>query len=24
LFGVLFVLLTDPAAFGQFVRWIGS
>jgi len=24
LFGVLFVLLTDPAAFGQFMRWIGS
>lgn len=24
LFGLVFVLLTDPAAFGQFVRWIGS
>jgi len=24
LFGVLFVLLTDPAAFGQFVRWLGA
>jgi len=24
LFGVLFVLLTDPAAFGQFLRWLGS
>jgi membrane associated rhomboid family serine protease len=24
LFGVLFVLLTDPAAFGQFMRWLGS
>jgi len=23
-FGVLFVLLTDPAAFGQFFRWLGS
>ena len=24
LFGLLFVLLTDPAAFGQLLRWIGS
>jgi membrane associated rhomboid family serine protease len=24
LFGVVFVLLTDPAAFGQLLRWIGS
>jgi membrane associated rhomboid family serine protease len=24
LFGLVFVLLTDPAAFGQLVRWIGS
>jgi membrane associated rhomboid family serine protease len=24
LFGVLFVMLTDPAAFGQLLRWAGS
>lgn len=24
LFGLLFVLATDPAAFGQLLRWIGS
>jgi len=24
LFGLVFVLLTDPAAFGQLLRWIGS
>jgi membrane associated rhomboid family serine protease len=24
LFGLEFVLLTDPAAFGQLLRWIGS
>jgi membrane associated rhomboid family serine protease len=24
LFGVLFVLVTDPAAFGQLSRWLGS
>ena len=24
LFGLLFVLLTDPAAFGQLLRWLGS
>ena len=24
LFGLLFVLVTDPAAFGQLLRWIGS
>jgi membrane associated rhomboid family serine protease len=24
LFGLLFVLLADPAAFGQLLRWIGS
>jgi len=24
MFGLLFVLLTDPAAFGQLLRWIGS
>lgn len=24
LFGLLFVLLTDPAAFGQLLRWIGG
>ena len=24
LFGLLFVLLTDPAAFGQLVRWLGA
>jgi membrane associated rhomboid family serine protease len=24
LFGVLFVLVTDPAAFAQFMRWLGS
>ncbi len=24
LFGVLFVLVTDPAAFGQLLRWVGD
>jgi membrane associated rhomboid family serine protease len=24
LFGLLFVLLTDPAAFGQLLRWLGA
>ncbi len=24
LFGLLFVLVTDPAAFGQLLRWVGS
>jgi len=24
LFGLVFVLLTDPAAFGQLLRWVGS
>jgi len=24
LFGVLFVLVTDPAAFGQLLRWVGG
>jgi membrane associated rhomboid family serine protease len=24
LFGLVFVLLTDPAAFGQLLRWLGS
>ena len=24
LFGLLFVLLTDPAAFGRVLRWLGA